>query len=97
MPSAVVQIPDAASAGFEQHLHGPAFQKENLIKTFLAHSVSIAVKKKKKGPYFPPSLSGRRYSIYMNPKMFRATKKREVCIIPGFSVLCFHYGSLFTF
>lgn len=48
VPSAVVQIPDAASAGFEQHLHGPAFQKENLIKTFLAHSVSIAVKKKKK-------------------------------------------------
>lgn len=37
VPSAVVQIPDAASAGFEQHLHGPAFKKENLIKSFLGH------------------------------------------------------------
>lgn len=44
-PSAVVQIPGVASAGFEQHLRGPAFEKENLVKTFLAHIVSVAVKK----------------------------------------------------
>lgn len=60
MPSAVVQILDVASAGFEQHLHGPAFEKENLIRTFLALIVSVAVKKKKVGPYFPPSLLGRK-------------------------------------
>lgn len=48
MPSAVVQIPDVALAGSEQHLHGPAFEKENLIRTFLAPTVSVAVKKRKK-------------------------------------------------
>lgn len=62
-PSAVVQIPGVASAGFEQHPRGPAFEKENLVKTFLAHIVSVAVKKKF-GPYFPSSLSGRRYSVH---------------------------------
>lgn len=64
VPPAIVQIPDVASAGFEQHLHGPAFEKENLIKTFLAHIVSVAINKKKVRPYFPLSLSGRRYSVH---------------------------------
>lgn len=72
-------------------------KKENWIRTFLVLIVSVAVKKELDLTFLLVSQAGNRGCILYEPKDVHGTNKQQVCIISGFSVLCFHYGSVFTF